>query len=151
MGTEGNRVALDVALTFDKRCKLVATADKWADKGEYARESFHPGKQSVFRESERVADGSRTHDLRNHNPTDPISNLLTATSVTTHDPAACAISCTKIPANSFDQFDQSQNAANLRRLGLIDSEPDLATIVDRWSAIPDPVRQAILMLARAIG
>jgi len=67
--SSGNRVALDVAPTSDKRCKSVATGDIWAEKANCTKENFRPTKQAISASFERVADGIRTHDLRNHNPT----------------------------------------------------------------------------------
>ncbi len=68
-GTDGNRVAPTVAPTSDKRCKSGATGDNWAEKANCTKENFRPTKQAISAGIERVADGTRTHDLRNHNPT----------------------------------------------------------------------------------
>jgi integrase len=65
----GNRVALLVAPTSDKSCISLASRDNWAEKTDCTKERFHSGKQTVSASLERVADGIRTHDLRNHNPT----------------------------------------------------------------------------------
>jgi hypothetical protein len=58
-----------LAPNSDKWCTSGATGDNWVEKEVCTKESSRPTKQSVSRESKRVADGIRTHDLRNHNPT----------------------------------------------------------------------------------
>jgi integrase len=64
-----DRVALNVALTSDKSCISLASGDNWGEKADCTKERFRPAKEAVSGESKRVADGNRTHDLRNHNPT----------------------------------------------------------------------------------
>lgn len=64
-----NSVAVLVAVNSGKRCESVAIGDNWARNADYTKERFRSAKQEVFAETKRVADGSRTHDLRNHNPT----------------------------------------------------------------------------------
>jgi hypothetical protein len=67
--TGASLVAVSVAVKPDKQCKSVATGDNWAEKSGCTKEGFRSAKQVVSAEKKRVADGIRTHDLRNHNPT----------------------------------------------------------------------------------
>jgi hypothetical protein len=64
---DSDQLAPTLAPDSDKRCVSGATGDNWVEKEVCTKESSRPTKQSVARESKRVADGIRTHDLRNHN------------------------------------------------------------------------------------
>jgi integrase len=62
-------VAPTVAPNLGKPSKLEASADNPAEKPLRGRHEKTSAKQAVSRGLLRVANGSRTHDLRNHNPT----------------------------------------------------------------------------------
>ncbi len=74
-GTDDHRTAIasqlapQLALTSDKQSKSGAIADNWAKEAVYKEERFRTAKNAKAREKQRVAEGSRTPDLRNHNPT----------------------------------------------------------------------------------
>ena len=74
-GTDGGEklvartVAPVVAPKSGNRSKSVATTDNWEEKAVCVEGLLEPRKTVVLRESLRVAEGNRTLDLRNHNPT----------------------------------------------------------------------------------
>jgi len=67
-GSGLHQLAPMLAPNSDKGCISQATADNWEEKAVCTEERARPGKQSVSAENQRVANGIRTHDLRNHNP-----------------------------------------------------------------------------------
>jgi len=59
-------VAPTVAPNSDERSISLVAGDNWEEKNDCTKERSHPRKPSVSRETKRVANGVRTHDLRNH-------------------------------------------------------------------------------------
>lgn len=72
-GTDHHRadprqLAPTLAPNSDNRCKSVATGDNWEENTVCVEERSRSTKPVISRENKRVANGVRTHDLRNHNP-----------------------------------------------------------------------------------
>ena len=62
------QLAPTLAPNPDDCCTTLTTSDNWEEKNVCGDYRSHPTKTSASREIARVANGIRTHDLRNHNP-----------------------------------------------------------------------------------
>jgi hypothetical protein len=56
------------AVDIRRKRRSLTIADNWDGKSDGTKERFRSLKPSAYREKEGVANGTRTHDLRNHNP-----------------------------------------------------------------------------------
>ena len=97
-------------------------------------------------ETQRVADGIRTHDLRNHNPNEPGSNIVTGQQVTSSDAAACTNACTSLAENAHDGPAEVVERVDLRRLELLAAEPELLSAALRGTLTVDQSRQLARLL-----
>ncbi len=99
----------------------------------------------------RVADGTRTHDLRNHNPTDPSSNLIADQQLTSSDAPACTNACTSSAENDHDAQPKLTGLTQSKWLELLAADPELLAVVQAWPELPDAVRAGIVAMVRAAG
>jgi len=93
-----------------------------------------------------VANGIRTHDLRNHNPADTNSNVDTGQQVTSSGSPACTNACTNLPENAQDEHASAVKLADLQQLELLAADAELRAVVDGWRALPDAVRVGIVAM-----
>ncbi len=113
-----------------------------------------------------MANGIRTHDLRNHNPDGHKSNTLTGQQFTSTVANGCTNGCTNSPEIAHSGQPEAVSLAELQRLDtlpdpdelarsrwleFLDAEPDLLTVVESWHKLPELVRAGVVAMVRAAG
>ena len=97
----------------------------------------------------RVADGIRTHDLRNHNPTDSSPKLLTDQQVALTDADGCTNGCTNSAEDGQLLSRESISTDQTKQGKLLATSPELLTIVTAWPELTEAVKTRILAMVRS--
>lgn len=98
-----------------------------------------------------MADGSRTHDLRNHNPVKSSSNPLLLNVLTSTADFGCSVGCSKVAETGAETPLAGVSEADAMRLATLTADANLAAIVDGWNALPKAVRAGITAMVRSCG
>ena len=96
-----------------------------------------------------MADGIRTHDLRNHNPTDTSSNVIADQPLTSSDASACTNACTSFAESAHEAQPKLAELASSKCLELLAADPELLAVVQAWPELSDAVRAGVVALVRA--
>jgi len=146
-----HQLAPVLAPNSDKRCKLGATDDNWAENSDATKKRSRPEKLHIPREKQSDADGIRTRNLRIDSPGNVTPNSLARQQVASTGLPACTSACTNLPENANETLPELDDVANSKCLELLASNAELLAIVEAWPELPEVVRAGVVAMVRVAG